>query len=191
MEAEAQEFMHDLSSFLTGIPAVGLACVIDRHGYNERYAKKYGRQKWYLCKTAFSVVVERAAKYAISHRYKLRILVERCNKSDDGKIKQYYAALKDQGQPFNADTSKRYGPLSAEQYQKVLHELRFKEKKSPLVQIADLYLWPICMGGYHRSNRPYLMLKKAGKLIDVLVGDEKVDELGTKYSCFDLVKPMP
>lgn len=50
-------------------PVIGLACVIDWPGYNKRYAEKYAENRWMLCKTAFSVVVERAAKFAISKRH--------------------------------------------------------------------------------------------------------------------------
>lgn len=190
-EKELNEFMRDISSFLTGIPATGLACVIDRPGYNHRYTEKYGRDRWLLCKTAFSIAVERAAKYAISIKHRLRVLVERCNRTDDQKIKEYYEALKKSGPPFDAATSKRYGPLGGDEYRKVLYELRLKYKSSPLIQIADLYLWPMCMGGYHHSNKPYVMLKDAGKLMDVVCNGARTEELGIKYSCFDLVKPQP
>jgi len=53
-----------------------------------------------------------------------------------------------------------------------------------------MYLWPMCMGGYHKSNKPFRMLVEAGKLMDVTCDPAKVDELGVKYSCFDLVKPQ-
>ena len=54
---------------------VGLACVVDRPGYDARYREKYGRRQWHLCQTAFSIVVERAAKYARDSGRKLRVNV--------------------------------------------------------------------------------------------------------------------
>ena len=56
--------MRDLTSMLTSIPVIGLACVIDRPGYDARYREQYGRNQWQLCKTACSIAVERAAKQA-------------------------------------------------------------------------------------------------------------------------------
>src|SRR5690348_15108237 len=46
-------FYEELYQLLKAVPAVGLACVIDRPGYNARYLEKYGRQRWALCKSAF------------------------------------------------------------------------------------------------------------------------------------------
>src|SRR5882757_1112212 len=80
---EYQKFMADISRFLTGIRVVGLACVVDRPGYDARYREKYGRRQWHLCQTAFSIVVERAAKYARDCGRKLRVLPERSSRSDE------------------------------------------------------------------------------------------------------------
>jgi hypothetical protein len=49
---EYEKFMRDLSRFLTKIDVVGLACVVDRPGYDMRYREKYGRRQWHLCQTA-------------------------------------------------------------------------------------------------------------------------------------------
>lgn len=190
-KTEQQKFMQDITKFLTTIPAIGLACVIDRPGYDERYTKKYGRDKWLLCKTAFSIAVERAAKYALSTGRKLNIYIERCNPTDDRKIIGYHTSLKQSGQPFDPQNSQKYGPLNGKQLASVLYDVKLKYKTSPGIQIADLYLWPMCMGGYHKSNKPYALLKKAGKLMDALCPEERTAELGIKYSCFDLVKPQP
>jgi hypothetical protein len=45
-------------------PALGLACVIDRPDYNHRYKEKYADERWSLCKTAFTIAVERASDIA-------------------------------------------------------------------------------------------------------------------------------
>ena len=65
-------FYEDLYQLLRAAPVTGLACVIDRPGYNARYREKYGRQRWSLCKSAFTISVERAAKYARSLDCRLR-----------------------------------------------------------------------------------------------------------------------
>jgi hypothetical protein len=93
-------FYEDLYQVLKSVPAIGLACVIDRPGYNARYREKYGRQRWSLCKSAFTISVERAAKYARSLNCRLRVLPERCNKKEDRILKEYYNDLKTTGQPF-------------------------------------------------------------------------------------------
>lgn len=188
--AEKERFVRDLTNYLLGIPAIGLACVIDRPGYNKRYQDQH-KDRWMLCKTAFSIAVERAAKYAQSIDHKLNVYVERCNDDDDVKIATYYKDMKAAGTPFNAQNSQKYSPLSGEQLKSVLYDLKFKRKSSPGIQMADMYLWPMCMGGYHESNRPYVALREAGKLMDVLCGEKNVAELGIKYSCFDGVKRQP
>jgi hypothetical protein len=38
-------FYEDLYQLLKAVPVVGLACVIDRPGYNLRYRERYGRQR--------------------------------------------------------------------------------------------------------------------------------------------------
>jgi hypothetical protein len=177
-------FWADLEKLLLSLPVTGLACVIDRPGYNARYSEKYGRSKWALCKSAFSIAIERAAKFAGARDRKLRVYVEKCNKADDRAIRDYYDDLVDQGHYFNATTAAKYNPMAADSFSNSLYEFRFKEKSSPLMQIADLYLWPICIGGYDRKNRPYSRLVEAGKLVECRLPADRIAELGTKYFCF-------
>jgi hypothetical protein len=99
----------------------------------------------------------------------------------------YYESLRTEGLPFS-ETSEKYSPYQSEQFVQLLHEFRLKNKSSPMVQLADLFLWPICMGGYHRSNRTYARLMNDGKLIECHVREEDWAQLGTKYSCFENVK---
>jgi hypothetical protein len=61
---ESKEFYEDLYTLMREAPVIGMACVIDRPGYNDKYREKYGRQRWALCKTAFNVAVERAPRPA-------------------------------------------------------------------------------------------------------------------------------
>lgn len=190
-EARRDEFYEALYQMMRNSPVLGLACVIDRPGYNHRYLGRYGRESWRLCKTAFAVAVERAAKAAIRRQRKLRVLPERCNKPEDQMLCSYYNGLRTVGMPFSTDTSSKYAPLTNKQLGETLYEFRLKAKTSPMSQFADLYLWPICMGGYHESNRTYARLMADGKLIECTLPREAWDSLGSKYSCFDLVERSP
>lgn len=184
--SDYRKFMTSLSKFLIGLPILGHACVIDRPGYNARYREKYGRQTWMLCQTAFSVVCERAAKHAIKNKRKLRVYVEDGDPSADGMIKKYYASMKKEGMPFAGGGSAHYAPLSQEELNNTLYDLKFKKKSSPMAQIADLYTYPIARGGYDPEYGPYTQLKSNCRLLDCLLTGDEVPHLGIKYSCFEL-----
>jgi hypothetical protein len=178
-------FYEELYQLMNATPVVGLACVIDRPGYNARYREKYGRQRWSLCKSAFTISVERAAKFARAQKCRLRVLPERCNKPEDRVLKSYYEDLKIIGPPFDPSTSEKYRPLSPEEFSETLLEFAPKMKSHPMAQLADLYLWPMCMGGYKPDCRPYERLKSDGKLIECRLPEADWPNLGTKYYCFD------
>lgn len=186
--AERRRFTSELDRLLVNLPVVGLAAVIDRPGHCERYLQRYGRNQWQLCQTAFAIAVERATKFAISDRRRLRVMVERCSKADDDRIAEYYKSLRHNGMPFDAVTSNRYGPTRAADFQATLFELRMKKKSSPMTQIADLYLWPMIMGGYLPNHDQYEMLYGAGKFVDCGLDAAAIEERGVKYSCFGLVR---
>lgn len=190
-EKERQSFYEELYQLLAQSPVIGIACVIDRPGYNQRYLEQYGRQRWSLCKTAFTVLIERAAKYAENQGYKLRVLPEKCNKKEDKMLNGYYEDLKDKGMPFGQDTSVKYTPLNADDFKRLLYEFKLKEKSSPIVQLADLYLWPMAIGGYDKNNKPYKRLLEDTKLIDCFCEQNLLPYQGIKYSCFDLVNNQP
>jgi Protein of unknown function (DUF3800) len=181
-------FYEDLYQLMKAAPVIGLACVIDRPGYNARYREKYGRQRWSLCKSAFTISVERAAKYARSLNSRLRVLPERCNKKEDRMLKTYYDGLKVAGQPFDFTTSEKYRPLTPEQFRETLLEFQPQVKTARMAQFADLYLWPMCMGGYNAENRPYKRLKEDGKLIECILPEADWPMLATKYYCFGALK---
>lgn len=182
------KFMGDLTRLLTGIRVSGLACVIDRPGYDDRYRAKYGRRQWHLCQTAFAIVVERAAKHALRDSRRLRVMPERSTPADESRIRHYFADLRSSGCPFDTATSGAYAPLSAADLKSTLFDLRFKQKTSPLAQIADLFLWPMVRAGYDQNYRPYVVLKEAGQFIEQRVSTGEWATLGSKYSCFHLVK---
>ena len=184
-------FYEELYQLLKGVPALGIACVIDRPGYRKRYLDMYKQEPWLLCKTAFSIVVERAVKHAKAKEMRLRVAPEKCNLTEDNRIRAYYDAMKSDGMPFDAGNSSHYHPEDRASFSATLYELRFKEKSSPMAQLADLYLWPMCMGGYHFYNQTYYRLCQDGKLIECHIDESRLSELGTKYSCFEDVVAKP
>lgn len=186
--SECGRFMRDLEATLTAMPVLGIACVIDRPGYDARYCAIYGRRRWQLCQTAFSIVVERAAKHAIRGGQNLRVLPEKCSADDDKRLRNYYDSLRTLAAPFDANRSRQYDPLTGAQLSDVLHEFRPKSKKSPMAQIADLYLWPMVQHGYMPTYQPYRRLAAKRRIVDAVLANSELAELGIKYSCFELVK---
>lgn len=186
--SERNKFMSDLSRTLLSLDILGLACVIDRPGYDARYREQYGSHQWHLCQTAFSIAVERAAKFARDVDRKLRVLPERTSRVDDDRLIRYYDALRTGGPPFAKTSSAQYSPLTATEFRETLYEIRFKTKASPMAQVADLYLWPIALAGYEPRNRAYIALQSSGRLIENHLSPSQIAEAGSKYSCFELVR---
>lgn len=178
-------FIPSLERLLLKLPVICIACVVDRPGYNSRYTDLYKGDKWNLCKTAFAIVVDRAAKYIKQKNGKLRVFLEKSNKQDDAIAKSYYTELKQNGHWFDKQNSAKYAPLEEYDFSGILYEFKTKPKASSLMQIADLMLWPMCIGGYDPNNKPYKTLKEAGKLIDCTLPHENIETLGIKYSCFE------
>lgn len=185
---DRDRFYEELYDLMRSVPVIGHACVIDRPGYNARYHEKYGRQKWSLCKSAFMILVERSAKIAAMEGAKLRVFVERSDKSTDRQMQEYYSDLKENGAPFATETSGKYNPLAANSLGQILYEFRVKYKTSPLMQLADLFLWPMCIGGYDEKNRTYRRLFEDQKLVDNCC-NEYPQECKIKYYCFDGKRP--
>lgn len=179
-----QQFMTELTALIVSLPVHVLACVVDRPGYNRRYLLEYGPRRWKLCRTAFNIVVERAAKVAIHREARLRVFAERSDKPTEAHFKEYFDTMRREGLPFSTTNSEKYRPLTQERLHQTLFEFRIKTKDSSLMQFADLLLWPVCQGGYDKTHRAYAALVEAGKLIDVQCTEEN-GLLGIKYSCFE------
>lgn len=176
-------FYNDINDMMRELPITVLACVIDRPGYNARYKDRYGKERWMLCKTAFSIAVERAAKWAIHHDARLKIFIERSDSKTERRLAGYYKSLKTDGPPFESGTSAPHSPLDGAALAETLYDFKVKTKQSVIMQIADLALWPVCMGGY-RNVLPFEFLRDARKLLDCHC--EAGNSLkGIKYSCFD------
>ena len=186
--ADFGRFQSELTDFLTSIPVLGHACIVDRPGYNARYREKYGRERWLLCKSAFSIVVERSAKYIAAKEGRLRVFVERSDKKTDSTIRSYYDDMRGSGMPFSKDNSEKYAPAKSSLLTDTLFEFRIKHKASPLMQIADLFLWPLSMSAYNPECKPFKALLEKGLVIDCAVPGEDAS-LGLKHYCFDNKKP--
>jgi hypothetical protein len=180
------EFYDDIGQLATHPRLTAIACVIDRPGYNRRYLEKYRGNRWLLCKTAFSIVVERSVKYAQKLGCRLRVNVERSDKTVDALLFRYYNELRGKGPPFDGDTSAKYSPLAMQAFAETLYEFQTKNKSSPPIQIADIYLWPMCIAGYKPDNKSYMALRTAGVLVDCKLLPEEIPTCGIKYSCWDL-----
>lgn len=181
----ARVFFPALDEFMMALPIIGIATVIDRPGYVARYKESYEERLWLMCKTAYSILIERAAKYADSQGRVLRVFFEECGRQEDRDIVQYAKALKIDGMPFSVEGSGAYASLSAEDFRRiVMGEPKRRSKKTPMIQIADLMLYPMAKGGYEPTYKPYVDLMAAGKLIDALLPPQDRPYLGIKYSCF-------
>ena len=179
-------FLPALENFLLSLPVVGAACIVDRPGYLYRYQSIYHNRLWPLDKTAFSILIERTARFADDAGRNLEVYFEESGKKEDKRIVQYMRDLKRDGSPFHSDNSASYNPLVAEDYRRIiLGEPHRRTKATPPVQIADLMLYPMAKGGYDSDYRPYRKLKAGGKLLDCLVPEAEVAVRGIKYSCFD------
>jgi hypothetical protein len=187
LDAEREKiFLSQLGEFLLGLPVLCIACAVHRPGYNARYYKQYSGQPWRLCKTAFGILIERAAKHALRVGRKLQIFYEQSGAREDTDIVEYLRSLKREGMPFDPHGSAQYQSLGAEDFQAiVLGEPHRITKENPMAQAADLLLYPMIKGRYEPKYRSYCDLKAHGKLIDCVLSEEEAPMLGIKYSCFD------
>jgi hypothetical protein len=187
-QARATMFYTELGDMLVEQPVLGIACVIDRPGYNARYKEQYGDDRWLMCRTAYSIVIERALKYAKSQDAVLEVLYEGAGEAEDRNLEAYHKELKRGGMPFDADRSAQYEALEAGSFTAaLLGDAQRVTKKSPLIQVADLYLYPLVKAGYQAGYAPYDQLFDSGRVIDAVLREEDRPTLGVKYSCFDLV----
>jgi hypothetical protein len=181
-----QAFHEDLAHLIGTLPVLVIACVVDRRGYNDRYFELYRDKRWMLCKTAFAILLERAAKFADHSAQQLEVYFEACGKKEDRDIIGYQRAIKRDGMPFDANRSTKYAPLAAADFRRILlGDPKRRSKDVPMCQIADLVLYPVAKGGYAPEYLPLRHLRNSGKLIDSHVSSERIDELGIKYFCFD------
>lgn len=180
-------FYTALNRFVIETPLLATACVIDRPGYDARYGEKYGDDRWGLCKSAYSILIERSVKYAKSQNKKLAVYVEHTGKRENKQLEKYHQDIYENGMPFNTKTSGQYFPLSKDDFRNtLLKKPKFMMKEKARMQLADLVVYALAKGQYDSSYRAYQELIKVGKLIDdsLLEGEQRV-QMGIKRYCFD------
>lgn len=184
-EVEYQQFMEDLTQTIVACPIIVHACVISRHGYLKRYSEKYGEDTWEMMKSAFTILVERAAKYVATQNGTLMVYFEAAGKKEDRLIKSYFNELRSQGHPFDTVRANKYSPLSADDLSSLLRGIDSKGKKNSIMQISDLCLYPVVTSKTNPNNQAFLSIKTANLLADCDLESNFVDSLGVKYYCFD------
>lgn len=179
-------FYAELDTFLISIPVIGFAAVVHRPGYNERYHEKHAGKPWWMCKTAYAILIERATKFVTEQNGSLTVRFEEAGKREDRAIIQYARDLKVSGMPFNTDTSKQYEGLLASDFKgAILGEPKRKKKENLFVQLADLYLYPMAKRRYEPTYNPWVLLYENKNVIDALLPEAEWMSRGIKYSCFD------
>lgn len=182
---EYEKFMDDLTQLIVENPIIVHACVVSRYGYCQRYLDKYGEKTWEMMKSAFSILVERCAKYAFQNNGKIMIFYEKMGKREDRLIEHYFKEIRQQGLPFDKNNSNKYAPLSVEELNKVLSGIEGKNKHRAELQIADLCLYPIVRSKDNPNNKAFIALKERSLIIDQKLNSNQVSLMGLKYYCFD------
>ncbi len=136
-------------------------------------------------KSAFSILVERSVKFVSDKDESIMIYYEEAGKREDRLLKQYFKEIRESGHPFDSNNASKYSPLSAEQISKCLRGIEGKKKNNPILQIADLCLYPVARGKDKPDDRAYLALKENQILIDCQLRSEDIKSRGIKYYCFD------
>lgn len=184
-QVELDRFMEDLTLTIISCPIIVHACVVSRHGYLNRYLEKYGEDTWEMMKSAFSILVERSAKFVAINNGKLMVYFEAAGKKEDKLLKQYFNELRSTGHPFDAARSNKYSPLSAVDLSKLLRGIDSKTKENSIMQIADLCLYPVVRSKNSPDNQAFLALKNANLLVDCCLQQSQISALGIKYYCFN------
>lgn len=136
-------------------------------------------------KSAFSIVIERSAKFAASRDGTVMVYFEKAGKKEDKLIKKYFEELRSQGLPFNPNKSNKYSPMSSTQLSQLLRGIEGKPKSNPMIQLADLCLYSVAISRHKPNNQAFLTLKSSNRLADCFLQIHQLETLGIKYYCFD------
>lgn len=184
-ETEQEGFFEDLTQTITQCPVVVHACVVSRSGYLERYFQQYGQNTWEMTKSAFSILIERAAKFAATQHGSIMVYYEEAGKVEDDLMEQYFKELRTSGHPFNPATAQKYNPTPADDLSSLLRGIEGRKKSDAVLQLADLCLYPVVTSRAQSDNRAYTAMKNAKMLVDCHLESNQVEFLGIKYYCFD------
>ncbi|MGM0457447.1 MAG: DUF3800 domain-containing protein [Cyanobacteriota bacterium] len=184
-EDEQNQFLQDLTDTIVQCPIIVHGCVISRQGYLDRYLERYGSNTWEMMKSAFSILLERVSKYVVLQGGEVMVYFEKAGKKEDKLITSYFNDLRDSGAPFSAETSTKYAPLTSNQIRQVLTGIQGKSKNHPILQIADLCLYPIAKSKGQPQNRAFQELIRHQKLVDAVLTPDSLEKMGIKYYCFE------
>ncbi|MCD1265538.1 DUF3800 domain-containing protein [Shinella sumterensis] len=184
-QEERESFWDDWRRVLCRAPVIGLGCIVDRPGYVARgYLEKHVENRWLLCRSAFDITVERAVKIAKLEGRKLHIVFEQDPGIND-TIAGYFKNLKSNGLGFDAGNSSKYAPLTVEDFNDTLGRIQHKPKFTPLLQIADSYIYAMARKAYDGKFWLYRSLRDAKRIADFALDAEHLPHMGVKYYCFD------
>jgi len=186
-QAEQEKFFEDLTDTITRCPVVVHACVVSRSGYLGRYLDRYGENTWQMTKSAFSILVERAAKFAAIRNSSIMVYYEEAGKVEDDLMEQYFRELRTSGHPFNPATASKYNPAPAQALSELLRGIEGKQKSNAVLQLADLCLYPVVRSRDQADNRAYNAMKDAQMLADCHLEVDQIKSIGIKYYCFDSI----
>jgi len=184
-EDEQNQFLQDLTATIVQCPIIVHGCVVSRKGYLDRYLDRYGSNTWEMMKSAFSILLERVSKYVALQGGKVMVYFEKAGRKEDRLITSYFNDLRDSGAPFSTETSTKYAPLTSNQIQRVLTGIEGKSKNNPILQIADLCLYPVAKSKDQPHNRAFQELIQREKLVDTVLPPDNLENMGIKYYCFD------
>lgn len=169
---------------LCSAPVIGIGCVIDRPGYVARgYLEKH-KDKWLLCRSAFDITVERAAKIARLEGRKLHIVFEQ-DAAVNEIVTGYFHNLQENGLGFDGKNSEKYKPLTKAEFGETLGRIQHKPKSHTLLQVADSYIYAMARHGYDKKFWIHRSLRDRKRLADFALAGEHLPQLGIKYYCFD------
>lgn len=186
------QFMGDLTQLISSAPIYIIGSIISRKGYLEYTSSQgYINSVWNYYDTAYPILIERSLKFINSIEgddFNLYVVGEKTGKHEDKHIANIHDNLIKGHNYFKPETSSKYGYF--DDYFKI-KGLKFNNKSSKLLQIADLVLYPICQAiiSVNQSSgliyHPFIQLNDAGMLINNHIDFEQIKYKGIKYYCFD------
>jgi hypothetical protein len=179
------KFMEDLTLLMISCPITVHTCVISRQGYCQRYLEKYGEKTWEMMKSAFSILIERTAKYVDTQQGTIMVYYEKMGKKEDKLIEKYFQEIRSNGHPFNPQNADKYSPLSSSDLSRLLRGIEGKTKNRPEMQLADLCLYPLARSKEKPDNLAFIAMNEHKLLVDCHLPQELIHSLGIKYYCFD------
>lgn len=177
--------MNELTQLIIGCPMVVHACVVSRKGYLDRYYERYGQATWEMMKSAFSILIERSAKFTASRNGALMVYYEKIGKKEDSLIEGYFNQLRKDGHPFRPENADKYSPMSPSELSESLRGIEGGTKNRPELQLADLCLYPVVRSKDQPENLAYIAMREHSLLVDCLLAPCDTETIGVKYYCFD------